>query len=340
MQRSISIKKRAAKNGDLPRNTTTGTPSLMSAIVFCSIVSTFVNVILLIKVLLHTSSYPKLKTEEIIPDDRTNITRPPCIIFLHIPKVGGRTVNTFLKTLANAMGFRFQGIYSEKYTNATELSLTNTLTSGHFSTKLFEYNNVSKKCFKMTVLRDPIDRAISAFFYHDHKYPDDVDECLYNTHISNKTGHRLPKRNTCKYKSQYSNDMTRRLSGMNGTKWNSYLEDKYFSSSEPNIFDLREAKDNLENKFDAVCFLHYLASCVGKVRKPLFNFQQSIMSSADASSTIMTTNSKNRFRTKSRPKILDSDTMDRFRYLNSLDVELYHWSMEKFLYRDIHVMRQ
>ncbi|KAL7462550.1 hypothetical protein ACHAXS_002934 [Conticribra weissflogii] len=327
MQKAIDIKKPAAKNANLQRNTA---QSLMSAIIICSAVSTFVNVVLLIKILLHTAPSSKSKLEQIIPDDRLNITTPPCIIFLHIPKVGGRTVNTFLKALANSMGFRFQGIYSERYTNATELSLMNTLTSGHFSTKIFEYNNMSHKCFTMTLLRNPIDRAISAFFYHGHKYPDDVDECLYYTDTSNETGQRPFEKKTCKFKSQYSNDMTRRLCGMNGTKWNSYLEDKYFSPT-PNILDLQQAKDNLEKKFDAICFLDYLSSCVGKIRRPLQNFQQSVKRGDESSFAIMKTNNGNKFRTKTRPKILDSDTMDRFYYLNSLDIELYHWSMEKFL---------
>ena len=165
--------------------------------------------------------YPIL--ERITTRPQKDIVPPTCIIFLHIPKVGGRTVASFLKEIANERGFQTQGIYNKKFIDPKQIKINNTLISGHFSPAFFELNNSTKQCFKMTVLRNPIDRAISAFFFHGHKYPAEVRTCL-NTTIVNTTHPR------CSLKWQYSNDMTRQLSGLRDTKWNTYLENNYFST--------------------------------------------------------------------------------------------------------------
>ncbi|KAL7461123.1 hypothetical protein ACHAXS_001552 [Conticribra weissflogii] len=234
-------------------------------------------------------------------------TPPQCIIFLHIPKVGGRTVNTFLKGVVASTGMKMQTLYPKdlreltlrqsdrlqagerKYSprdadrssprvpsrisrdrplihgkddftdNGTKtdsvprgarekshrplrqhrrssvdeneildnLSFNNTVTTGHFTTILFDKSLHSESCFKMTVLREPVSRAISAFFYHKHNYPRDVDSCLSTGDVDTSRKGTRP----CRLQWQYSNDMTRRLAGLPDTKWLTFLEDQYLAST-------------------------------------------------------------------------------------------------------------
>lgn len=89
---------------------------------------------------------------------------PPCLVFLHVPKVGGRTVEEVLNKVAEQMGFRLVNIYSKDFTRPLKMVANGTVTTGHFTTALFDLNPNMTQCYAMTVLREPVDRAISAFF--------------------------------------------------------------------------------------------------------------------------------------------------------------------------------
>lgn len=141
---------------------------------------------------------------------------PKCLVNLHIPKVGGRTVGTFLQQVANVTGFERYSLYGHKgeksfedIVNAkralqrkgigdadnhthSDSSLSdnqdndimkkehyydNIFIQGHFSARIFDLYPELKECLIMTVLREPADRAISAFFFHRHKRGQ-IDRCL------------------------------------------------------------------------------------------------------------------------------------------------------------------
>mmetsp|Transcript_42654 Transcript_42654/g.103161 ORF Transcript_42654/g.103161 Transcript_42654/m.103161 type:complete len:450 (+) Transcript_42654:151-1500(+) len=133
---------------------------------------------------------------------------PKCLVNLHIPKVGGRTVGTFLQQVVNLTGFEKYPLYghpgeqaledivqakrsliNERLQNSTTTTdnnqedatrshvFENFLVQGHFSARIFEIYPELKECLVMTVLRQPVDRAISAFFFHNHKRYQ-IDSCL------------------------------------------------------------------------------------------------------------------------------------------------------------------
>ncbi len=132
----------------------------------------------------------------------------------------------------------------------------------------------------------------------------------------------------CKFNWQYSNDMTRRLAGMAQVKWILYHENRYHSAV-PTREDLDRAKHHLLNTFDAVCFLEYLPLCMDRIRRVFHVDEKSISQNATEG---MKTNKENKFRTKTRPGELDDITTERFRLLNELDLELYHWALSQFLH--------
>lgn len=135
---------------------------------------------------------------------------PKCLVNLHIPKVGGRTVGTFLQQVANLTGFERYPLYGHKGEEAWEDIVQakrsrsknkpssdqskdndqdttssshnddyyeNFLVQGHFSARIFEMYPELKECLIMTVLRQPVERAISAFFFHNHGR-NEIDKCL------------------------------------------------------------------------------------------------------------------------------------------------------------------
>ncbi|CAJ1955918.1 unnamed protein product [Cylindrotheca closterium] len=153
---------------------------------------------------------------------------PKCLVNLHIPKVGGRTVGTFLQQVTNVTGFERYPLYGHKGeqnwedivqakrtrrihkkhddsadNNDSKDSTTTTTTSnnnneyydsffvqGHFTARIFDTYPELKECLIMTVLRQPVDRAISAFFFHNHRRYE-IDKCLSSENydpLRNSTG--------------------------------------------------------------------------------------------------------------------------------------------------------
>lgn len=236
---------------------------------------------------------------------------PQCLVFLHIPKVGGRSVGSFLRQVAEAAGLKKQPIYHEK--NPYNISADQTFTIGHFTTALFELNPKMKQCYKMTVLREPIDRAISAYFFHKHNHEKDVGKCL-NTEKK--------VRMKCRLWWQYSNDITRRLAGLDDTAWNTWLNKRTYSSI-PNQTHLEKAKQNLVNNFDAVCYLQDLPACADKILKA-FHLDSTIH---DIDTSMLKVDKNNAYKNKKRPKKIDDKWLEQFTKLNELDQDLYAWAL-------------
>jgi hypothetical protein len=73
-------------------------------------------------------------------------------------------------------------------------------------------------CYKVTVLREAVDQAQSAFFYLNHMLLE-IDECFFDTY--------------CKYMGQLSKAMVRQLANIPPTKWNTYDDQDWHQGSSP-----------------------------------------------------------------------------------------------------------
>lgn len=96
-------------------------------------------------------------------------THPRKILFDHLPKCGGSTLDAYLEA-----HYPKRKIFSTDGLNSTEsvrlfkdLPKKNrhgySLVKGHLANELFDY--VDPTCLKVTVLRDPIERIISHYYY-------------------------------------------------------------------------------------------------------------------------------------------------------------------------------
>ena len=96
-------------------------------------------------------------------------THPRKILFDHLPKCGGTTLNAYLD-----QHYPKRKIFSTDGSNPTKsVRLFKdlpkqqrhgySLVKGHFAKALFDY--VDPECLKVTVLRDPVERIISHYYY-------------------------------------------------------------------------------------------------------------------------------------------------------------------------------
>jgi len=104
--------------------------------------------------------------------------RQPLVLFLHIPKTGGTTLENMLcaespgRVLCYEPGFclREPGLQSEMDAIAARATGEIRAVSGHFSYGL--HHGVSRPCRYLTLLRDPVDRVIS-LYAHFFRWGDD-----------------------------------------------------------------------------------------------------------------------------------------------------------------------
>jgi hypothetical protein len=286
-----------------------------------------------------------------------------CMVFLHVPKVGGRATKIFVNSISDAAGIRHhQYVYGESRGSIGEhlprfLNNNNnnnrriledprvhrrkrfrrgrdippqhdynftvdstglyqnfftdhTLTIGHFTTRLFDLKPELKECFTFTVLREPVDRAISAYYFHSHT-TEEVDNC---------TSSEMDRRMTCIGWWKYSNDYTRRFAGLPDTEWNTYNQHK-LRATEPNATHLEYARQKLLNDFDLVCFLQDLPSCALKIMETFRVDPQSVDLGHLAH------NKNNQWKTGERDHELSEDSMHRFREANEFDSKLYEMAL-------------
>jgi hypothetical protein len=249
-------------------------------------------------------------------------------------------VKEFLDQVVNVVGFdTFYSLYhfadrSHYDTNVTINSLNTktdkAMVAGHFTSRIFQVNPALQDCFKITVLREPVDRAISAFFFHQHQFKE-VDKCLGNTNATPLVESKFKKylRLRCRNYWQYQNDMTARLAGFSELPWKSYRTNRKLPNGPPpvNMSHQIEAKRNLKELFDLVCFLDDLPSCAQKV---LSTFQLVGAASADIDVSAMTTNRSSVFKTNARPSNVSDEITNKFLNANQLDLVLYRWAWSEF----------
>lgn len=258
----------------------------------------------------------------VVPQEPSNVTSPllpKCLIYLHVPKVGGRTIGSFLDQILEhpkVRHFAKRTVYGEQIAWNPQDLHSNFMLIGHFTTKVFKMNpNLPKDCFVMTVLREPVDRAISAFFFHGHRTTE-LERCLSNSSDTRKR---------CKLYWQYSNDMTRYFAGTQEVPWNTYWMGGRGSKvvPEPTNTSLHNAKQGLNDYFDLVCFLHDLPTCAERLMSAF-----ALNGNIDVST--MTKNKQSQFKTKARPDDLGSADLQTFQKANAIDKNLFEWARAHF----------
>ncbi|HEY9599671.1 MAG TPA: sulfotransferase family 2 domain-containing protein [Cyanophyceae cyanobacterium] len=116
---------------------------------------------------IQTSSMASHLKQKIV--HHLSVTRPQKILFDHLPKCGGSTLNSYLEA-----HYLRRHIFSTDGLNPTESvkifkSFTEqkrhgySLVKGHLSHDLIDFADPT--CLKVTVLRDPVKRIISHYFY-------------------------------------------------------------------------------------------------------------------------------------------------------------------------------
>lgn len=92
-----------------------------------------------------------------------------CVIFLHVPKTGGRTLQTIAARQyenvweITGSSAELRRNYEEFCSSASHLLRRNTLVRGHFPFGL--HRHCDYPTTYITVLRDPVDRVISHYYY-------------------------------------------------------------------------------------------------------------------------------------------------------------------------------
>jgi hypothetical protein len=277
----------------------------------------------------HTTSSSTLQLQR----QRPSPTTSDCIVFFHIPKAGGSSFNMFLNRVQETMGWKIPnwGTYWFQHhrTPPSELSVGETdkgsftansqvIHRGHLTPSFLDFTS-TQNCLTFTMLREPVDRVISAFYYHGHKTRE-WDTCLkHNNNSSNLS--------RCKHSHEYQNAVTRLFSS-NAT-WTSYDETPF--AAEPKTLDraqhLLSAQQFLLN-VDLVCFLDNIDDCQRELLT-LANLTQKIpIPAANAGES-----KKENVNTKRENVTLA--TRQAITLANELDIELYEWAVQQFQDSDI-----
>lgn len=168
---------------------------------------------------------------------------------------------------------------------------------GHL-TMQFEQETQTQHCARMTLLREPVDRVISAFYYHMHK-ESDWEDCLQHN---------------CRLWWEYTNDMTRRFMN-HGATWNSYVVNKYVQNDPLTQQSYVEAQENLKT-FHFICFIENMRDCV-------LRMGQHYGVELDLPAKLVENVNKRR-------REVPDELKKRIAEHNSMDVSLYNWAKSKF----------
>jgi len=250
---------------------------------------------------------------------------PTCMIVYHIPKTGGTTLELYLQALADSLQWSLYKWDGPAVSNPdAEPFLTRLLSfqdkiihEGHL-TPGFERMTGTERCAKMTVLRDPIDRVVSAFYFHrKYDYVQIASEsmreetwrnCLFGTSST-----------TCALRHEYMNDIVRRFA-CKSSWWNSFHQSRYVAGetfpNDLNEGDLEAAKRRLLS-FDRVCFLSTMRKC----------FEEFVGSTFGISDLHLPNVRKNKGQQKPP---LSEQVKRQIMVRNRLDIQLYAWALDVF----------
>ncbi|GKZ01274.1 hypothetical protein MPSEU_001078400 [Mayamaea pseudoterrestris] len=239
-----------------------------------------------------------------------NATHPNCLIVYHVPKTGGLTLGEYVKLFARSMKWTFHHWYAY-YNHFQDTAISkhpfpfrnhSVVHMGHM-TRQFERETQTQHCTKMTLLREPVDRVISAFYYHGHN-DSDWQACLS-----------VNASKSCRLWWEYSNDVTRRFT-TNHETWNSYVTLKYLSNDPLTSRSLQEAQESLQ-QFDFVCFIDNMRDCILRLGQ-----HYGVHLHLPAAELVYNVNAR-------RNNVTD-EWKERIAAHNYMDVALYEWAQSQF----------
>jgi Sulfotransferase family len=254
---------------------------------------------------------------------------PPCLIVYHIPKTGGTTLEHYLRQLGQALGWDYNNWddFARKYPGRgpflTKPGRTwdvrnRIIHEGHL-TPHFEKVTFTHKCAKLTVMRDPLERVISAFYFHKRENHSlaEWENCLHTS---------------CWLDFEYRNDMTRRFAGRSRW-WNSldrrgYLNDYQKGGLDNEMLinvteaDLEAAQKRLLT-LDAVCFLTNLKPCVDRFVRDTFGLDE------------VAWPSENLNKARRSKKDVTDELRTEISEANQLDIRLYEWATKTFHFENV-----
>jgi len=245
---------------------------------------------------------------------------PSCMIVYHTPKTGGTTMEVYLEMLADALGWTLHEWDSfarsmpgaDPYLPRLLSFRRGIIHEGHLTPRFEEVTDTAS-CAKITVLREPVSRVVSAFHFHRR------DRRKFTQNDVSEDALRDCLRKSCDLNFEYMNDVVRRFAGKN-PGWNSFDEEKYVVGGRPpndlNEKDLEAARQRLLS-FDAVCILPDVKRCFGEYIRDTFRVNLTLPSVK-----------KNRGH---YGRIAISDNLQReIARANSLDVKLFAWAVKIF----------
>jgi hypothetical protein len=245
-----------------------------------------------------------------------NIDTPfDCIVVFHIPKTGGSSFQLFLRKVQRTLGWKWPDWYTyrERHHETPPSKLTynrdkfmvhhHVIHMGHL-TPSFLKETSTEHCLTITMLREPIDRVISAFYYHGHKTPE-WESCLKND-------------TTCQYAHQYQNDNTRIFSA--NETWNAY---NIKTATKVDRKHLQKAQQFLSS-VDLLCFLDHFEDCQRDFLA-MTNLTHAIKipATSNAEPVDKVNVGKNR-------RNVTAAMRYNIESVNELDIELYEWAAQKF----------
>lgn len=224
--------------------------------------------------------------------------RPRKILFDHLPKCGGSTLNTYLEShYPKRKIYTVDGRYpSESVKIFKEFNEKKrhefSLIKGHLSNELIHYTDPS--CIKITVLRDPVDRIISHYFYVKRTPVHYLYSKVNNSAMS--------------LEDYVSSNLSDELQNYYVSHFSGLSSDEIQNNPEKSI---ETAIDNLKNNYDIVGFLDDFNLFINNLR-------------AQGNLKFQYTNSKVNV-TKNRPNIdkIPRSTIELIESVNRLDMLFY-----------------
>jgi hypothetical protein len=263
----------------------------------------------------HTSNDPSTFTRKRPQPAHTD----QCLVVFHIAKTGGTSMRRVVEGAANESGWKFHKWYGKgkqiptnKHTVASYKDKATHV--GHILPHFLDLTD-THKCKRMTILRDPIDRVVSLFYYQ--KFNESMwDECL-GTH-------------------QYRNDMTRMFTGYGtvpGT-WSAFgmqllgNDTNTTSNANASASDGMNTNMNMDHSVlqdakqflldtDLVCFLDDFDRCEADLRSML---------KLEATNEVPPKMNVGRRKSKN----ITNELLSKITAVNELDVELFEWAVLNF----------
>jgi type II secretory pathway pseudopilin PulG len=243
-------------------------------------------------------------------------SQPDCIVAFHIPKTGGTSLRIFLDQVKSTMEwmkpewYHYRNRYQDKSpsklgrgTIDKYMIREKVIHTGHF-TPVFLKETATQNCLTVTMLREPIDRVVSAFYYHNHT-TSEWESCLKHDTL-------------CQYARYYQNDVTRLFSA--NVTWNAYNYEAYLAERVDREH-LKRAQQFLMDT-DLVCFLDQFDDC-----------KRELLAMANLTGTVSPSagpEGQKRVNVGKKRETITAATRSKIELVNSLDIELYKWAVQQF----------